>query len=285
MQHIPQIFDRKRVRLHRSRAGSDFAGHDFLFREAAERLSERLDDVARDFPLVLDLGAKTGFFHGHPKIGALVESEFSTLQSSATMRVIADEENLPFAPEIFDLVMSSLSLHWVNDLPGALIQIRQCLKPDGLFLAQFFGGQTLKELRDALATAALEIEGGLTPHISPFIDVRDAGSLLGRAGFSLPVVDSETVTVSYEHAFALMKDLRGMGESNALTQMRKNFSLRRLFTRAAEIYQERYAGADGRIPATFELVTLTAWAPHETQQKPAKRGSGKVNLKDFLKDG
>ncbi|MGB1540423.1 MAG: SAM-dependent methyltransferase, partial [Rickettsiales bacterium] len=181
------------------------------------------------------------------------------------------------------LVVSPLSLHAVNDLPGTLAQIRRCLKPDGLFLGLLFGGQTLRELRDVLTAAEMEITGGLTPRIFPFVDIRDAGDLLARAGFALPVVDGEVLDVSYEHLFSLMADLRGMGESNILHQRQKHLSSRRIFLRAAELYHTRYANEEGRIPASFELVTLTAWAPHANQQQPAKRGSGKMNLGDALR--
>lgn len=289
-QHTsPLIFDRaQRARQRLRAARGDFAHHGFLFEAAAERLVDRLDDIARSFPLALELGSHTGQLRDvlgdHPKIGTLVQGdacEAMAAQNSG-LRVVCEEEALPFASEKFDIGLSVLGLSAVNDLPGALVQLRHALKPDGLLLTMLFGGQTLHELRDVLNRATAEIEGGATPYVSPFVDVRDAGALLQRAGFSLPVIDSEPLTVSYENMFKLMHDLRGMGEGNALLARRKHFAKRSVFMRAAELYQQDYADDEGRITATFELVTLTAWSPHESQQKPAKRGSGQVNLNEVL---
>jgi len=175
--------------------------------------------------------------------------------------VVADEEWLPFASARLDLVLSSLSLHWVNDLPGTLIQIRRALKPDGLFLAAMLGGETLRELRHALLEADLAKEGGASPRVSPFVDVRDAGDLLQRAGFVLPVADSDTLTVTYDDPLRLMRDLRGMGETNATHERRDRFSRRATFSRAADIYRQTFAAADGRVPATFQVIYLTGWTP------------------------
>lgn len=289
MNDSPLIFDRKRLGLHRARAAADLAQHDFLFREAADRLADRLEDVTRRFPLALDLGAHTGqlrqMLAGRGGVETLVEADISpalTQRNNADLRLVADEELLPFAENSFDLALSALSLHWVNDLPGTLVQLRRALKPDGLLLAMLFGGQTLKELRQSLELATLEVEGGMAANVSPFVDVRDAGSLLQRAGFALPVVDAEVLTVSYDNLFALMHELRGMGEANALLHSRKNFSRRQTFMRAAEIYQEKFSDGEGRILASFELVAMTGWKPHESQQKAAKRGSATASLKDFL---
>lgn len=289
MNDSPLIFDRKRLGLHRARAAEDFAHHDFLFREAADRLADRLEDVTRQFPLALDLGAHSGqmaqMLAGRGGIEQVVEADISPqllARSSAPLKVAADEEFLPFAENSFDLALSALSLHWVNDLPGTLVQLRRALKPDGLLLAMLFGGQTLKELRQSLELATLEVEGGIAANVSPFVDVRDAGSLLQRAGFALPVVDAEVITVSYDNIFALMHELRGMGESNALLHARKGFSRRKTFMRAAEIYQEKFSDGERRITASFELVTLTAWKPHASQPKPLARGSATASLKDFL---
>jgi NADH dehydrogenase [ubiquinone] 1 alpha subcomplex assembly factor 5 len=196
--------------------------------------------------------------------------------------VAADEEALPFKEQCFDAVLSSLALHWVNDLPGALAQIRSSLKPDGLFLASLFGTGTLAELRTALMEAELAETGGASPRVSPFADLRDAAGLLQRAGFALPVADLDTVTVTYGDFFALLRDLRGMGEANALIDRLKLPTRRTVFARAAAIYQERFANAEGRLPATFQVLFLTGWAPHESQQQPARRGSGKASLKDVL---
>jgi SAM-dependent methyltransferase len=196
--------------------------------------------------------------------------------------VVADEECLPYAPASFDLIVSSLSLHWVNDLPGALVQIRRALKPDGLFIGALFGRATLSELREALLEAELAECGGAGPRISPFVDVRDAGGLLQRAGFTLPVVDTDTITVSYSSALDLMRDVRGMGESNAVAERRRSFTRRSTLLRAAAIYADRHADEEHRIPATFQVVTLTGWAPHETQPKPLRPGSAVHRLSEAL---
>ncbi len=197
-------------------------------------------------------------------------------------RVQADEEALPFADQSLDLVVSGLALHFVNDLPGTLLQVRRALKPDGLLLAAMLGGTTLTELRTALLAAEEEIEGGASPRVAPFADVRDLGALLQRAEFALPVADAETVTVTYAHPLALMRELRGMGAANALLHRRKAPLRRATLGRALEIYADRFGLANGRIPATFEIMTLTAWAPHESQQKPLQPGSAKVRLADAL---
>ncbi len=281
------IFDRRLVRAHRDRAGVHLQQHDFLLREMASRLCDRLRDINRAFPIALDLGAHHGLLAEYlPKesgIEKIIQTDLSEAMIGAApaIKLVADEEVLPFAPATFDLVISCGSLHWVNDLPGTLAQIRQALKPDGLFLATLPGGETLKELRHAFEQADMQA-GGLSPRISPFIDIRDAGSLLQRAGFTLPVVDREVLTVSYEHPLKLMRDLREMGEANALLHARKSFTPCSLLMSAADWYLREYSDAEGRIPATFELVTLTGWKSHASQQKPAKRGSGRVHLGDAL---
>jgi SAM-dependent methyltransferase len=194
----------------------------------------------------------------------------------------ADEEALPFAPASFDLALSALGLHWVNDLPGALLQLRGCLKPDGLFLGAMLGGDSLHELRVALMEAETEVAGGLSPRVSPFAEVRDCGGLLQRAGFALPVVDSDTITVTYADPLALMRELRGMGEANANRERLRGGTRAGVFARAAERYAERYAGPDGRIPLTFQVLYLTAWAPHESQPQPLRPGSARTRLADAL---
>lgn len=284
------IFDRALVKARRVRAVKSFAAHDFLKREMAARLAERLEEVKRTFPVALDLGCHRGelaeALKGKGGIRTLVQADLSSamLRHATGLRVAADEEWLPFKPEAFDLAMSAGSLHWINDVPGALTQIRNALKPDGLLLVMLPGAETLKELREALTQAEAELEGGASPRVSPFIDVREAGGLLQRAGFALPVIDTDTLRVSYEDMFGLMRDLRGMGETNALIQRWKNCSRRATFLRSAEIYRKRFADSEGRIPATVELVTLTAWKPHESQPQAAKRGSGRVSLEKALGD-
>jgi len=290
----PHVFDRAAVRRHRdraaARAGSD---SDFLHREVAGRLAERLDEVRRDFGVVLELGchrgALTGLLAARPGVETLVAADLSAtcaaLAAGTGKNVIglaADEEALPIAPGSFDLVASNLALHWVNDLPGALIQARRVLKPDGLLLASLLGGGTLAELRESLLAAELEVEGGASPRVSPFADVRDAGALLQRAGFALPVVDRDRITVTYESALALMADLRAMAETNAVAERMSRFTRRATLLRAAALYQERFGDADGRIPASFEVIYLTAWAPAASQPKPLSPGSAKASLAEAL---
>jgi SAM-dependent methyltransferase len=196
--------------------------------------------------------------------------------------VIADEEALPFRDGSLDLVVSALALQFVNDLPGVLVQIRRALKPDGLFLAALIGGETLTELRQSFAAAESEMEGGVSPHVAPFADLRDLGALLQRAGFALPVTDTDRVTVRYDSAFALMHDLRRMGATNALLDRRRTPLRRATLTRMAEIYAQRFADNDGRVRATFEIVWLSGWAPHPDQPQPLKPGSAQVRLADAL---
>ena len=285
------IFDRRLLRRRRDRAAGNLAAHDFLFAEVAERLTERLDDVTRKFPMALDLGCHGGalarVLGRRGGVETLIQCDLSPAMARAAAStgrpsLAADEEALPFAPRSFDLVMSVLSLHWVNDLPGALIQIRQALKPDGLFLGALLGGETLAELRAALMEAELAEEAGASPRVSPFAEVRDAGALLQRAGFALPVADVDTIPVTYPDALALMRDLRGMGESNALVERRRTPTRRATLARAAAIYGEKFGQADGRVTATFQVITMTAWAPHPCQPKALAPGSARSRLADAL---
>lgn len=204
------------------------------------------------------------------------------LAQCAPPRVRADAEALPFRDASLDLVVSGLALHLVNDLPGALVQIRRALRPDGLLLAALLGGDTLIELRHAFLAAEEEVEGGASPRVAPFADVADLGGLLQRAKFALPVVDADRITVTYPDALALMRELKAMGAANALTARRRTPLRRRTLQRVLEIYQERFGLPDGRVPATFEIVTLTAWAPHESQQQPLRPGTARVRLADAL---
>jgi SAM-dependent methyltransferase len=290
MTHEMNVFDRRLVRRNRDRAAAGLGAHDFLFREVAERLADRLDDVTRRFPRALDLGCHGGelaaVLRGRGGIETLVQCDLSPAmarraQTNGNVTLVADEEALPFAPESFDLVISNLSLHWVNDLPGCLLQIRQCLKPDGLFLAAMLGGDTLAELRQALIEAELAESGGVSPRVSPFADLRDAGGLLQRAGFALPVVDGDRLTARYADLLGLMRDLRGMGETNAVQARPRRIAPRALFARADHLYR-RSAAADGRLPATFQIITMTAWAPHADQQRPLAPGSARSRLADAL---
>ena len=197
--------------------------------------------------------------------------------------LVGSLDRIPLDAESIDLAVSLLSLHEANDIPGALIQIRRALRPDGLFLGAMAGGGTLAELRESLIAAETELYGGASPRVAPFTDVRDAGALLQRAGFALPVADVETLTVRYDSMFGLMQDLRAMGATNALVDRSRRPGSRRLFTRAAEIYAERFADPDGRIRATFAFIWMSGWAPHASQQKPLKPGSATVSLTEILK--
>ncbi len=280
-----ELFDRSLFRLRRDRCAPQFHTVNFLKKEACTRLADRLADVKRHFPLALDIGAHTGemaaALAGHPSIGTLVQTDISAvmLAEADGLRVQCDDAWLPFKDDSIDLVMSALSLHSVNDLVGTLIQIRRILKPDGLALLTLPGAHTLWELRQALAEAETTVKGGISPRLSPLIDVRDAGNLLQRAGFSLPVADGELLDISYPHPLALMQELRRMGEANILNNRDKTPMSPALLREITASYP---TNAEGRIHATVELVTLTAWKPHESQQIPAKRGSGVVSLKDVL---
>lgn len=283
-----QVFDRRAVRRHRDRAARGFATHDFLKREVSDRLADRLGDINRGFPMALDLGCHDGtlgkLLAGRGGIGTLVQSDLSPAMVGGAegLRLAADEERLPFAEDSFDAVLSVLSLHWVNDLPGTLIQIRRCLKPDGLFLGALFGLGTLMELRQAWTAAELAGEGGVSPRVSPFAELRDAADLLQRAGFALPVADAETITVTYADPLRLMAELRGMGESNTVAERRKQATRRATLLAAAAAYRDRFAEPDGRIPASFEVLWLIGWKPHASQQKPLRPGSAAARLADAL---
>ena len=284
-----QIFDRPLLRRRRQRRAHEYSGFDFLKQEVAHRLDDRLYDVNRGFTTALDLGSHTGtmatLLAKHPGIDHVVSGDLSAnmVAQAPGHRVVMDEELLPFATDSLNLITSVLSLHWVNDLPGALIQANMALKPDGLFLAAMYGGDTLTELREALLQAELQETGGASPRVSPFVDVRDAGNLLQRAGFALSVADVERITVDYSDALSLMRDLRGMGESNALLGRHRSPMTRKTMIATAEAYQGLFARPDGRVTASFDIVFLLGWAPHESQQQPLKPGSGKVNLGDALK--
>lgn len=284
----PPIFDRRLARLRLARAAARGA-EDFLLVHALEDFSERLATIKRDFAAVLDAGtplprlAAHLFERLHPPFFVRMAPLADTLGALPFPRLVGDEENLPFAPECFDLAVSALALQNLNDLPGALVQLRRVLKPDGLFLGCLFGGQSLHELRTALAVAETEICGGISPRVAPFADVRDMGGLLQRAGFALPVADSEPSIVRYADMFGLMRDLRVMGAANTLVARSRKPSAKALFMRAAQIYAERFAGPDGRVQATFEMIYLSGWAPHESQQKPLAPGSAKMRLADALK--
>ena len=284
---IPAVFDRTlvRARLRRALATGE---PDFLLARAVEDLTDRMAPVQRRFTTVLDFGtprrdAATRLATLLPdalvvRAAALAQAE----GEDGLHRVAAEEEHSPFRPATFDLAVSVLALQAVNDLPGALAQLRRALKPDGLFLGALLGGQTLQELRRVLAEAEAELTGGASPRVAPFSDLRDLGHLLQRAGFALPVTDLDRVTVRYDNLFALVRDLRSMGLTNTLVDRSRRPVPRHLFLRAAELYADRYSDPDGRIRATFDMVWLSGWAPHESQQKPLKPGSAKMRLADAL---
>ena len=286
------IFDRRALGLRRTRARRQADRFDFLLLRVSEDIAERVSVTLREFSRVCVLGAAHGVtaraLAACDNVGSIVEADISECAFQdrtdplMSQKVVCDDGVLPFAPGAFDLIVAPLNLHLVNDLPGALIQIRKSLKPDGLFLASVLGGQTLCELRESMMLAEEEVSGGVSPRVFPVAEVREYGGLLQRAGFALPVTDSETVTVTYETPFGLLKDLRGMGATNVMRDRLRRTPRRSLFPRMAQIYAERYGRDDGRVPATFELITLTGWAPHESQQKPLKPGSAKMRLADAL---
>ncbi|MEN3791669.1 methyltransferase domain-containing protein [Fulvimarina sp. MAC3] len=286
---VGTVVDRDLTTRRRVRRAAEEAAEQpsFLHEVSADELSERLGVTKRDFEhcLLIDdaYAALRQRIVGLSNVKNLISSApHAALLKHAPIGVVADEETLPFAAGTLDLVLSNLTLHLTNDTPGTLVQIRRALKPDGLFSAALFGGDTLTELRQSLLAAEAESAGGVSPRVVPFPDIRDLGSLLQRAGFSLPVTDQDRLTVRYDTMFDLMRDLRAMGLSNSLVQRSRRPTTRSFFIRAAEIYAERFSDPDGRIRATFDYVYLSGWVPHESQQKPARRGSAKVSMKEAL---
>ncbi len=265
MSHPALIFDRNRLRQHRDRASATISHSDFLFRECARLLADRLPDINRTFPRVLDLGAHHGYLHEYIShmngIEWMVQADLSArmITHAKGARVVCDEEFLPFADASFDLVTSVFSLHWINDLPGTLIQINRMLKPGGLMMVMLPGGKTLMELRQSFEHAELAITGGLSPRVSPFVDTRDGAGLLQRAGFTSPVADSDTLNIHYDNPLKLVEDLRASGETNTLLASAKGCMRRSIFDAAMDYYQEHFAQANGKVTASCEVVTLTGW--------------------------
>lgn len=291
MTASPLLFDRALLRQRLDRAAPEFGAADFLKARAAQDVVMRLETILRRFPVAVDLGARNGHFFkalsdsdARANLDTLIEADLSgrMLAGRESLRVVADEERLPFGDATLDLVVSTLSLHWTNDLVGALIQIRRALRPDGLFVGAIFGGATLTELRQCLLAAEAELSDGASMRVSPFADAIDAAGLLQRAGFALPVADVDRVKVRYGHPIALLRDLRKMGETSVLLDRSRKPLTRRVLFRAMELYVERFAEADGKVPATFEIVSVTGWAPHDSQQKPLRPGSAKMRLADAL---
>jgi SAM-dependent methyltransferase len=270
----PVLFDRALLRRRLNRALKQ-GPETFLLDRVAADVEERLAAVKRDFADVADIWTP----------GDALRKSLGNRFKSFTRIDPRDaaQEILPFRPEQLDLAISALAFQFVNDLPGMLAQIRRALKPDGLLLAAMLGGETLTELRQCFAVAEAELEGGVSPRIAPFADLRDVGSLLQRAGLALPVTDVDHLVVRYEGAFALMADLRRMGATNILVERRRLPTRRATLLRMAQIYAERFADPDGRIRATFDVVWLSGWAPHESQPKPLKPGSAKASLEEAIK--
>ncbi|GHF10543.1 SAM-dependent methyltransferase [Kordiimonas sediminis] len=273
-----ELFDRSLLAARRRRGQSMDHDGDFLCRHIADGLLERLDEINRDFTLALDHGGNFTPFAQLPD--GCTPTVQSPVRPDADIQ--EDEEFLPVEQGSFDLVLSNLVMHSINDLPGTLIQINRALKPDGLFLGSLFGGETLTELRQSFLQAEAKITGGAAPRVAPFGDIRDLGALLQRAGFALPVADSERLTVTYDHPVKLLHDLRAMGETNILFDRSRKPLRRDVLMAAFDHYIKKYAQPDGRIFATFDIVYLTGWHPHESQQKPLKPGTGKVSLGDAL---
>jgi SAM-dependent methyltransferase len=285
MAENPMIFDSALLRRRHRRAAA-LGPVTFLLDRVAGDLAERLATVLRRFALAVDLGtpgeAVRNALARLESVGKIVAADVMPDAARGEILVAADEEALPFADATLDLVVSALALQFVNDLPGVLVQIRRALKPDGLLLAALLGGETLTELRQSFAEAESDMEGGVSPRVAPFADLRDLGALLQRAGFALPVTDVDRVTVRYDSVFGLMHDLRRMGATNVLLARRRTPLKRATLRRMAEIYAERFADNDGRVRATFEIVWLSGWAPHPDQQQPLKPGSAKARLADAL---
>ena len=284
----PRVFDRRLLRARRRRAAA-LGPSTFLVERVAEDLSDRLSAVLRHFACAVDLGTPTDAVRkvlaASGKVSAIIAADVPVSGRSVAdgeLAVAADEEALPFRDASVDLVVSALALQFVNDLPGTLLQVRHALRPDGLLLAALAGGNTLTELRQAFAEAEAEIEDGASPRVAPFADVRDLGALLQRAGFALPVTDVDRMTVRYASPLALMHDLRRMGASNPLIERSRRPLRRATLVRMMQVYAERFSDTDGRVRATFEIVWLSGWAPHESQQKPLAPGSARQRLADAL---
>ena len=277
----PSLFDPARRTAHLARSRSRFASADFLHRRAAESAVESLDTILRRFPDAVDLSPHPGVFAETLQGSAAMERVGPVRAGSGAWAAAPGTGALGLDDGSTDLIVSLFGLHWADDLPGALSQIRRALRPDGLFLGALFGAGTLAELRAVVTEAELAVRGGAQARVSPFADAHDGAALLQRAGFALPVSDADRVTVRYPDLFALIRDLRAIGETNALSGPLRPLT-REIAARAAGLYAERFGDADGRIPATFEIIHLAGWAPHESQQKPLRPGSAQVRLADAL---
>ena len=284
----PQLFDRALLARRLRRAAPSFAQAAFLKERVSEDMLDTLSAINRSFPLALDLGARGGVFGRMlkespvaDKIDLLIEADLTDAMLPGA-GVVLDAEALPFGDERLNLIVSGLMLHAVDDLPGLLAQALRALAPDGLFIGALFGGETLKELRACLMEAEIEARGGYGPRIAPFAESPDLIALLKRIGYAMPVVDSDRISVSYEHPMRLLADLRRMGETNVLIERPRKGLNKAILTRMCELYAERFSDAEGRVTATFEIVTLSGWKPHESQQKPLRPGSARMRLADAL---
>lgn len=277
-----QVFDRALVRRRREKAAAGIGAVAPILDAAAERLLDRLDDTTRRFSRALEIGGRGSVAPALKARGIpfVVSADLATgmARGAGGLPVVADEEWLPFAPGSFDLIVASLSLHWVNDLPGALLQIRRALAPDGLFLASLPALGTLQPLREALGAAESELRGGISPRISPFPELQDGAALLQRAGFALPVADRERLSLHYRTPLALLRDLRAAGEGNATLARDPRIPPRDMFPLALS----RLPMAEDGLPVVLEMLVLTGWSPSPTQQQPARPGSADTRLADAL---
>jgi NADH dehydrogenase [ubiquinone] 1 alpha subcomplex assembly factor 5 len=294
MTNVPRLFDRALLRTRRDRLVAQGVEASFLRLEVAERLVDRLSDIRRPAETLLELGAQRGELRAGmvqagigPKLHVEAEPSLAMASQDAAGRlsVVAEDELLPFKEETFDGVLSLMSFHLVNDLPGTLAQIHRSLRQDGFLLAAFPGGESLQELRYCLTQAEIELHGGSGLRIVPFIDVRDAGALLQRAGFALPIADAERITVQYREPVRLLSDLREMGEANPMRERARAPLSRQVLVKALDIYRNRFGTAEGTVPATFDIIFLTGWKPHGSQPKPLRPGSGKTSLTQVIGAG
>lgn len=280
----PDLFDRRLLTLKRARAARMGWRDDVLLPRIAEDMADRLAAVLRDFSSAVDIGTPgpdvARAVAASPRVRSVRHLAARSPDDAAV--AVIDEELLPLGEASIDLAVSGMALHWINDLPGTLLQVRRALKPDGLFLAAFPGGDTLTELRQALALAESRVTGGISPRVSPFADVRDMGALLQRAGFALPVSDIDRLTLRYGSLAGLFRDLRTLGATNILTERNRRPMSRTMLAQLIEIYQEKFSDPDGRLRVTVDILWLSGWAPHDSQQKPLKPGSAKMRLADAL---
>lgn len=284
-----EIFNRRLIRSRRDRFSAHIKDYNFLHNWAGEQIADRFEDIKREFPCSLFMSPRcdnnvTNKIKNAAGITYPLAMDLSAgmLDHYSDNKFLGDEEFLPIKKNSLDGVISILNLHTINDLPGALIQINRALKADGVFIGSMFGGETLFELREALNHAEMKIKGGISPRVAPFADKQQMGALMQRTGYALPVIDSELITISYDSIFALMKDVRFMAEGNAVSARSKTMTSRSIMMEAAKYYAENYSEADGKIFATFEIIFVIGWAPHESQQQPLRPGSAKQSLASAL---